>query len=69
MNAYIGKKLRLISKSDIRYEGVVYSLDATDSSLTLTQGTWGLHNSGSREFHTFVTIAAFRGLRILLLGP
>lgn len=24
MNAYIGKKLTLISKSDIRYEGTVY---------------------------------------------
>ena len=41
MNAYIGKKLTLISKSDIRYEGTVYSLDTTDSSLTLTGGTWG----------------------------
>ena len=33
MNAYIGKKLCLISASDIRYEGIVYSLDKPDGKL------------------------------------
>ena len=38
MNNYIGKKLSLISKSDIRYEGIVHSLDPASSALTLQHG-------------------------------
>jgi protein LSM14 len=38
MNNYIGKKLSLISKSDIRYEGIVHSIDPASSALTLQQG-------------------------------
>ena len=38
MNDYIGKKLNLISQSDIRYTGILYHLNQQDSSLTLTQG-------------------------------
>ena len=47
MNNYIGKKLTLISKSDIRYEGTLYSLDPQDSSLTLTGGASRLPIRGS----------------------
>ena len=38
MNNYIGQKLSLISKSDIRYEGIVYSIDQASNALTLQQG-------------------------------
>ena len=38
MNNYIGQKLSLISKSDIRYEGIVHSIDPASSALTLQQG-------------------------------
>ena len=53
MNNYIGKKLTLISKSDIRYEGTLYSLDPQDSSLTLTGGASRLPIRGSSNRPSF----------------
>jgi protein LSM14 len=35
---YIGARINLISKSDIRYEGILYSIDPIQSTVTLTQG-------------------------------
>ena len=35
---YIGSKINLISKSDIRYEGFLYSIDPKESKVSLSQG-------------------------------
>ena len=38
-NPYLGSKVSLISKSDIRYEGTLYAIDAKESTLALARGT------------------------------
>ena len=32
---YIGSRISLISKSDIRYEGVLYTIDTKESNIAL----------------------------------
>lgn len=62
MNNYHGKKLSLISKSDIRYEGIVYSIDQASNALTLQQGaSKKLSDRGNSAFST-IGRSLFRGL-------
>lgn len=35
---YIGTKISLVSKSEIRYEGILYSIDTKDAVVTLANG-------------------------------
>ena len=35
---YIGTKISLISKSEIRYEGILYSIDTKEAVVTLADG-------------------------------
>jgi len=35
---YIGSKISLISRSDIRYVGILHHLNPTDSTVALEQG-------------------------------
>lgn len=38
--AYIGSKISLISKKEIRYEGILYTLDMEEATVTLSQGNF-----------------------------
>lgn len=35
---FLGSKISLISKSEIRYEGILYTIDAQESIIVLTKG-------------------------------
>jgi len=36
----VGSRISLISSGDIRYEGVLYSIDMVESKIALQQGTF-----------------------------
>jgi hypothetical protein len=38
LKPYIGSKIRLISKSEIRYQGVLYTINTKESTVALQNG-------------------------------
>lgn len=42
-NTYIGSRISLISKSDIRYVGLLHNINSQDSTVALEQGEFWKH--------------------------
>lgn len=36
--SYLGSRISLISKAEIRYEGILYSVDTIESTVALAKG-------------------------------
>lgn len=47
---YIGSRISLISKSDIRYEGILYTINMEESSIALKDGTHNRRGSHRRDW-------------------
>lgn len=42
LDGLLGSKISLISQGDVRYEGTLYSINATESSIVLKDGKFGV---------------------------
>lgn len=48
---FLGSKISLISKSEIRYEGILYTIDAQESIIALAKGKFCLFTTrGGRRW-------------------
>ena len=56
---FIGSKISLISKAEIRYEGILYQVDTKESTVTLAKGGLLVTKGFSWMFYTYSKSSSF----------
>jgi protein LSM14 len=46
---YLGSKISLVSKAKIRYEGILYTIDANESTVALSKGKCFVNNNNKNS--------------------
>lgn len=57
---YIGSRISLVSKAEIRYEGILYDVDSKDATVTLSKG-----KNVSLQIHCKIIIPFFSNEKIV----
>ena len=65
---YVGSKITLISKSEIRYDGILYDVDTKDATVTLSKGLFSRWMVRAVRYVSVLHLRSVR-LQFVRMGP